>query len=52
MFGRPVEALIGTGPDPGTVGEGVLRLLGLAADRPVAVFEDLDWADPDTRSIV
>jgi DNA-binding CsgD family transcriptional regulator/tetratricopeptide (TPR) repeat protein len=65
LFGRPVEALIGTGPDPGAVpdptafgpfgaavGEGLLRLLGLAADRPVAVFEDLHWADPDTRSIV
>lgn|SRR6478609_10915288 len=31
---------------------GLLRLLELAADRPATVFEDLYWADPDTRSVV
>jgi hypothetical protein len=66
LFRRPVEALIGTAPaEPGVaqdpaafgpfgaaVGEGLLRLLELAADRPATVFEDLYWADPDTRSVV
>jgi len=66
MFRRPVEALIGTavaipglvensaafGPYAAAVGEGLLRLMSLAAGRPVAVIEDLQWADPDTRSVV
>ena len=40
------------GPYGAAVGEGVLRLLVLAAGRPVAVIEDLHWADDDTLSVV
>ena len=66
LFRRPLAALIGStvadpglvqdpaafGPYAAAVGEGLLRLLGLAADRPVAVIEDLQWADPDTQTVV
>ena len=66
LFRRPLESLFGTaaadpglvedpaafGPYAAAVGEGLLRLLGLAAGRPVAVIEDLQWADPDTQSVV
>lgn len=66
LFRRPVLALIDAaptipesigdptvfGPYPAAVGEGLLRLLTGAAARPVAVIEDLQWADPDTLAVV
>lgn len=66
LFRRPLESLIGAGSaDPdlvanpavfgslgATIGEGLLRLLVAAADRPVAVLDDLHWADADTHDVV